>query len=785
MAPLTKKSKHLLQARLVKQDQTLITLPIDSNISSKFIDKAEKVKQELMNKINRFPEKQVFSCSKLLEIMIYPDGDHKGEIISPYLQKKAMNLLLLTLGKPESSAHEIENKIKSIEKKNKILTKKNESITSNHKSLAIKIKKQEKNKDLYISRIRSMVSKRKYLSKKEIHKGIKKMVKENKHTYTPEFIALVTQMSNIGQSSLSSTVQCTKEFFTFLTGDSPDTWISTSTLSRWNKEVAGITVTDNLPGTTSQFSSYGIMADESTRGDKKIFLVCVSHWNVVKEEPILTILSMKDLDRCNSATVSTSVLEATRSFNLNPNHCLYWLTDNTSYMSGSKGGAVVNFNQRCGISAIRIPCGLHVVHIAATTFDNAVFGKISSPSGLSLNPHPFNVINLAYHLHNGYNESNKDNPLNMKNETISKMYKALLNVDLKKYQKPITSRWLYQLTTAKQYLERRELHLTFANWFVEKLEGSRNVPEGYLHKWKTFLEFLQNENLNTEVLIMVKFGEWFYEKIIYFLIGSDTNSSHPLPNGYRAHQMPDMIQTWISELENVMQAPEEIFMDELLAAGDHLNEQEFLDLAQRMQIGIEKTLNVFKKWMITWTKFPLCICSLGGEHGPKFAQAVLHVILSHPLPDEQPTIIVKQYIERLNENLKDKSNSFGLFEALEKNNFREQFVAFSKANYTQLKEFPLIYDFVRHRIWSIIVHQQHLEGMFNRFDIRTHPNMCDSLRESRLQLSGPTSFNHEITAEKLRVTRIKRREKASLSMDPVIGEEEAIRLTEEFLIPKK
>ncbi|CAJ0636759.1 484_t:CDS:2, partial [Entrophospora sp. SA101] len=185
-----------------------------------------------------------------------------------------------------------------------------------------------------------------------------------------------------------------------------------------------------------------------------------------------------------------------------------------------------------------------------------------SPSGLSLNPHPFNVINLAYHLHN-----------------------------LKKYQKPITSCWLYQLTTAKQYLERRELHLTFTNWFVEKLEGSRNVPEGYLHKWKT----------------------------------SDTNSSHPLPNGYRAHQMPDM---------------------------------ELLDLAQRMQIGIEKTLNVFKKWMITWTKFPLCICSLGGEHGPKFAQAVLHVILSHPLPDEQP-IIVKQYIERLNENLKDKGNSFG------------------------------------------------------------------------------------------------------------------------------
>ena len=526
------------------------------------------------------------------------------------------------------------------------------------------------------------------------------------------------------------------------------------------------------------------MADESTRGDKKIFLTCISHWNVIKEEPILTILNMKNLDRCNSDTVSTSVLEAIKSSNLDPEHCLYWLTDNTSYMSGSKGGAVVNFNQRCETSAIRIPCSLHAVHIAATTFDNAVFGKISSPSGLSLNPHPFNVINLAYHLHSGYNESNKDNPLNMKNETISKMYKALLDVDLKKYQKPITSHWLYQLTTAKQYLECREFHYTFTNWFVEKLEDSRNVPEGYLHKWKTFLKFLQSEKLNTEVLIMVKFGEWFYEKLMYFLIGSDTNSSHPLPNGYRAHQMPDMVQTWISELENVVHEPEKIFMNELLVASDHLNEQEFLDLAQRIQTGIEKTLNVFKKWMISWIKFPLCICSLGGEYGPEFAQAVLHVIFSHPFPDDQTTIITKKYIKRLNENLEDQNNSFGLFEALEKKDFKEEFIEFSKANHVQLKEFPLIYDFVKHRIWSIIVHQQHLEGMFNKFDVRTHPNMCSSLQEARLQLSGPTSFNSMITAEKLEITQTKRREEASLSVDPVIGEEEATRLTEEFLIPK-
>ena len=111
-----------------------------------------------------------------------------------------------------------------------------------------------------------------------------------------------------------------------------------------------------------------------------------------------------------------------------------------------------------------------------------------------MNPHPFNVINLAYHLHSGYNESDKDNPLNMKNETIKKLYKTLLNEDFNKYQKPLTNRWLYLLIAARQYLERREIHLKFTRWFVQELECSRNVPEGYLHKWKTFLEFLLMKN---------------------------------------------------------------------------------------------------------------------------------------------------------------------------------------------------------------------------------------------------------------------------------------------------
>ena len=46
--------------------------------------------------------------------------------------------------------------------------------------------------------------------------------------------------------------------------------------------------------------------------------------------------------------------------------------------------------------------------------------------------------------------------------------------------------------------------------------------------------------------------------------------------------MPDMVQIWINELENAVQKPEEIFLDELSTAHNQLEEQDFLDIIQRI-----------------------------------------------------------------------------------------------------------------------------------------------------------------------------------------------------------
>ncbi len=84
-------------------------------------------------------------------------------------------------------------------------------------------------------------------------------------------------------------------------------------------------------------------------------------------------------------------------------------------------------------NSFHIPCGLHVIQIVLMNFENAAFGKLDLPSGLSLKEHPYNLINLAFYLHNGYDESNKNNPLNMKVEIIYQLYKELLDYNLTKY----------------------------------------------------------------------------------------------------------------------------------------------------------------------------------------------------------------------------------------------------------------------------------------------------------------------------------------------------------------
>ena len=73
--------------------------------------------------------------------------------------------------------------------------------------------------------------------------------------------------------------------------------------------------------------------------------------------------------------------------------------------------------------------------------------------------------------------------------------------------------------------------------------------------------------------------------------------------------------------------------------------------------------------------------------------------------------------------------------------------------------------------------------MFNRYDLKTYPNMFVNLQEAKLQLSGPKTFGTLLTKEKLlKICSKRKEEKKTVSEnDPINGGEAVIKLLEKFL----
>ncbi|CAG8846974.1 15638_t:CDS:1, partial [Racocetra persica] len=91
---------------------------------------------------------------------------------------------------------------------------------------------------------------------------------------------------------------------------------------------------------------------------------------------------------------------------------------NMAYMSSKTNGAIAKFNLLAKSKSFWIPCGLHATHITLINFENLAFGKLDGTKGLSLKEYPYNLLNLAFHLYDGYDLSDKDSPLNLKSEIL-------------------------------------------------------------------------------------------------------------------------------------------------------------------------------------------------------------------------------------------------------------------------------------------------------------------------------------------------------------------------------
>jgi hypothetical protein len=280
----------------------------------------ERKRLELIDLIRALPDDEIIAACHLFNSMTYPNG----KILSPYIVNKAKEFVIEGLYKQNSSVTVMRNKIETLEKENKKLYKDKEITDSHVRSLTAKVAKGEEAKARYIGMIRSIIQKRKTISPEQFGKEAEKLIKTNKKEYTPQFVKLATEISNTGHNSISSTAECTKKIYTFLTGKELDESISRSTISRWNKEVAKLSVLENLcAGSESRFFTYGIMADESTRGEKKVFLVCFTYWNDKKDEPTLTLAKMVDLDRCTGIAIANTVIRTCEEYNFDPKNVIF------------------------------------------------------------------------------------------------------------------------------------------------------------------------------------------------------------------------------------------------------------------------------------------------------------------------------------------------------------------------------------------------------------------------------------------------------------------------------
>ena len=115
-------------------------------------------------------------------------------------------------------------------RKDNRIGKRKQDLASKKKSLAIKVKCKDRIKETYLSRIRSVVRKRRNINSEDFNKKLIGKIKQNKKAYTPEFIAMATNLSTFGQMSLASTVESTREIMSFLTGEQLNSFVTISTL---------------------------------------------------------------------------------------------------------------------------------------------------------------------------------------------------------------------------------------------------------------------------------------------------------------------------------------------------------------------------------------------------------------------------------------------------------------------------------------------------------------------------------------------------------------------------
>ncbi len=363
MGRLSRRARHLKKAREIQAQKLEANKNDKKQKINEIISEMDKLKLDnvleqitklnnseitkerctLYTTIDELSEMEVKSTNHLLSKMRYPKGKNQGRILFTHLQDKAAEFITCSIYKPNSSVAALAKENSIIKKQVKQLEKKNSNTLHQIQSLGGKLGRVRKKQTKQIAKIHSNTRKKKPFSSNSIKSYLNSLFLDNERHYSSKAMILTTRLSQIGRMSFRDTIQCTRTFIEFLTNESASLAFSLQSIICWNKEISELKTNEFLHCNNSKFYTLGILADESTRGSAKVFIICFMYWNETKNLPDVSLVEMKDLITCDAKTVAQTIIDTCNKYSIDIRICQTFLSDNTNYMAGKNNGAVKLF----------------------------------------------------------------------------------------------------------------------------------------------------------------------------------------------------------------------------------------------------------------------------------------------------------------------------------------------------------------------------------------------------------------------------------------------------------
>ncbi|RIB05986.1 hypothetical protein C2G38_2218178 [Gigaspora rosea] len=162
-----------------------------------------------------------------------------------------------------------------------------------------------------------------------LRSNLKKLNKQNQ--------VLIKKTQSFG-AQIMHLLECMQLIYEFLMGELPKDWLARQTLYTWHKDILKLHISVQI-NQLANASAYRIMVNKSTRGETKNFIMCYQYWNQNCQAPVVVMVHLQSILRCNADTISDTVIKCIKSDGLDIKKCILWVTDNTAYMSGGKKGA--------------------------------------------------------------------------------------------------------------------------------------------------------------------------------------------------------------------------------------------------------------------------------------------------------------------------------------------------------------------------------------------------------------------------------------------------------------